>query len=209
MRWLRLGVTLVLMASLLSTTASGTAGAVGRSGIESGCFSEPKVEVPGQCLQDLRDARAATERYQDFRKALADGYVPVSECVSEEHGGMGIHFLSQEHYETNRVEDPLDISKPEVLLYVPDRVMGLRLVVAEWAVNVYLDGEDEPYRGITAPPSDNINPPPELFGGREFDGPMPGHSPVQPWHYDLHVWAWSENPDGLFAHYNPREDCLP
>ena len=172
MRWLRLAIPVVLMASLLSTTASGTAGAAGRSAIESGCFDEPKVEVPGQCVQDLRDALAATEVYQDFRNALADGYVPVSECVSEEHGGMGIHFLNQERYEDKRVEDPLDISKPEVLLYVPDRTMGLRLVVVEWAVNVYLDGEDDPYRGITPPPTDNINPPPELFGGREFDGPF-------------------------------------
>ena len=209
MRWLRLASTVVLMASLLSTTASGTAGAGGSSAIESGCFGEPTVEVPGQCLQDLRNAREATERYQDFRTALADGFVPLSECIFEEHGAMGMHFANPERNENNRIEDPIDISKPEVLLYVPDRATGLRLVAVEWMVNVYLDGEDEPYRGITPPPSDNINPPPELFGGRDFDGPMAGHSPAQPWHYDLHVWAWSENPDGLFAHYNPREDCLP
>ena len=209
MRRLGLVITLVLMASLLATTASVTAGAKERSGLESGCFSEPKVEVPGQCLQDLRTAREATEHYQDFGRALADGFVPVSECVFEEHGTMGFHFLNQERYETNRVEDPLDITKPEVLLYVPDRATGLRLVAVEWVVNVYLDGENEPYRGITPPPSDKINPPPELFGGREFYGPMAGHNPAMPWHYDLHVWAWSENPEGLFALYNPSEDCLP
>jgi hypothetical protein len=206
---MRLGIMLVLMASLLSTAAGSTAGAKGRSGLESGCFSDPKVEVRGECVQDLRTAREATEFYQDFRRALADGFVPLSECVHEEHGAMGIHFLNLDRYENNRVEDPIDISKPEILLYVPDRATGLRLVGVEWAVNVYLDGENEPYRGITPPPSDKINPPPELFGGREFDGPMAGHNPAQPWHYDLHVWAWSENSDGLFAHYNPSEDCLP
>jgi hypothetical protein len=57
-----------------------------------------------------------------------------------------------------------------------------------------------------------------MFGGRSFDGPMQGHNLVQawpsevhltpqPWHYDLHVWLWEENPDGIFAQYNRRVSC--
>jgi hypothetical protein len=26
-------------------------------------------------------------------------------------------------------------------------------------------------------------------------------------HYDLHVWLFGENPDGLFAAYNPDATC--
>ena len=47
---------------------------------------------------------------------------------------------------------------------------------------------------------------PSLFG-QSFQGPMAGHVPGMPWHYDLHVWAWSENPAGRFAQWNPTLSC--
>jgi hypothetical protein len=28
-----------------------------------------------------------------------------------------------------------------------------------------------------------------------------------PWHYDLHVWLWEDNPTGLFAMFNPAISC--
>jgi hypothetical protein len=53
---------------------------------------------------------------------------------------------------------------------------------------------------------DAFDPPPSLFC-QPFEGPMEGHVPGQPWHHDLHVWLYSENPDGLFTAYNPAESC--
>jgi hypothetical protein len=50
------------------------------------------------------------------------------------------------------------------------------------------------------------NAAPVLFG-RVFDGPMPGHAPGMPWHYDLHVWVWKHNPGGIFAQFNPTVSC--
>ncbi|MCA1639594.1 MAG: hypothetical protein LC768_14895 [Acidobacteria bacterium] len=50
------------------------------------------------------------------------------------------------------------------------------------------------------------NPTPSLFG-RSFNGPMPGHGPGEPVHYDLHVWAWRNNPNGMFAQFNPKLSC--
>jgi hypothetical protein len=47
---------------------------------------------------------------------------------------------------------------------------------------------------------------PQLFG-RTFDGPMPGHSPEMPWHWDLRVWVWAYNPSGTFAQWNPALKC--
>jgi hypothetical protein len=44
---------------------------------------------------------------------------------------------------------------------------------------------------------------PTLFG-QESDGPMPGHGPNEPEHYDLHAWVWHANPDGVFAEFNPN-----
>ena len=47
---------------------------------------------------------------------------------------------------------------------------------------------------------------PTLFG-HGFDGPMDGHAPGMPVHYDLHVWLGRTNPDGLFAVPNPSISC--
>jgi hypothetical protein len=45
------------------------------------------------------------------------------------------------------------------------------------------------------------------LSGRAFDGPMAGHEPVQPVHYDLHAWVWKRNPAGTFAQWNRRVSC--
>jgi hypothetical protein len=47
-----------------------------------------------------------------------------------------------------------------------------------------------------------------LFG-EPFDGPMEGHVPGQPVHYDIHVWAWWPNPAGELAQFNPTVTCPP
>ena len=36
---------------------------------------------------------------------------------------------------------------------------------------------------------------------------MPGHLPGMPWHWDLHVWVWANNPSGTFAQWNPALSC--
>lgn len=59
-----------------------------------------------------------------------------------------------------------------------------------------------PWFDAAAPPAGFFNPSPVLFG-RTFDGPMAGHGPGMPWHYDLHVWIWAHNPSGTFAQFNP------
>ena len=56
------------------------------------------------------------------------------------------------------------------------------------------------------PPPTIDNPTPKLFG-QVFDGPMAGHNPTGPWHWDLHVWLWEYNPLGLFVPLNPAVSC--
>ena len=43
--------------------------------------------------------------------------------------------------------------------------------------------------------------------GQTFDGPMPGHNPQMPWHYDLHAWVVESNPAGTFSMFNPSISC--
>ena len=39
------------------------------------------------------------------------------------------------------------------------------------------------------------------------NGPMAGHNPQMPWHYDLHAWVIENNPAGMFSQWNPSISC--
>ena len=60
--------------------------------------------------------------------------------------------------------------------------------------------------GPDPPPLGFFNSAPSVLG-QTFDGPMPGHNSDMPWHYDLHVWFWEDNPGGLFAPFNSALSC--
>jgi hypothetical protein len=153
--------------------------------------SQPVVEpCTGSCAGALAQARAATAPYHEESAALADGFVPDPICV---------HYI-----DPARAGDAVvDASSPEVLLYEPQPDGSRRLVAVEYFAPVFSDGT--PWFGESAPPVVD-NAPPVLFG-RTFLGPMPGHNPAMPWHYELHVWAWSHNPSGTFAQWNPSLSC--
>ncbi len=142
----------------------------------------------------LQAAKAATARYHSFEQALKDGYTVAGEpCVppvGPRSPAMGIHAINPA-----LMADPtIDPLQPELLLYIPDKHGKLRLVGAEyWKADADQDLATSRDR-------------PSLFG-QAFDGPMPGHNPTMPVHYDLHVWFWEENPFGLFAPVNPNLAC--
>ena len=49
-----------------------------------------------------------------------------------------------------------------------------------------------------------------MVKGQELGGPMEGHKPLMPeglHHYDLHVWLWKTNPEGVFSPTNPEVKC--
>jgi hypothetical protein len=143
-------------------------------------------DCPEECRRQLAEARAATAKYHDVNAALADGFIPTGPCVAVPSlGAMGIHYANF----FRLFDASVNPAEPEFLLYAPDGRGGLRLVALEYFVPAYLAEE-----------------PPALFG-REFEGPMPGHGPGEPVHYDLHVWAWRHNPAGMFAPFNPKVGC--
>ncbi len=78
---------------------------------------------------------------------------------------------------------------PDVLLYAPSG-NGLKLAEVEY---------------IELDPAKKLTEAPTLFGVVPFDGPME-HEPL-PNHYDLHVWNWQANPDGIFTAHNPNVRC--
>jgi len=153
---------------------------------------EPSVDA------QLAQAKAALARYQDPIAAVFDGYLSTIACVDYPKGGgegqmafkpgaMGVHLLN-----ISLIGPKLDPAKPQVLLYEP---VGDKLVLtgAEWFLPVM--------PGVTEPP--------KVFG-QSLQGPMEGHAPFMPpglHHWDLHVWLWKDNPNGMFHSTNPNVKC--
>lgn len=132
--------------------------------------------------------RAVTAPFLLEPIAVKAGYLRTDACVSSPAGAMGYHYVKPSIFDTKA-----ELLKPEALLYV-DSSRGRRLVGVEYVV---VDADQD-----LSTDDDR----PSLFG-HEFDGPMPGHEPGMPIHYDLHVWLWSHNPSGMFSMWNPSLSC--
>jgi hypothetical protein len=149
-------------------------------------------------VQAITVVRKALEKYKDPIAAVHDGYYSTVGCVDfptggTEHGAMeykpgamGVHFLNMAY-----VSPKLDSTKPQVLLYEP---VGDRLVLvgAEWFV-----------------PTEVSKTPPTILG-HQLMGPMEGHAPIMPaelHHWDLHVWLFKDNPNGMFSPTNSAVKC--
>ncbi|MGB2571822.1 hypothetical protein ACPFP2_25710 [Micromonospora citrea] len=187
-----------ITSSLLAVCLGATAAAVGASSAsahaEHAAPTNPGGPIgrtaPGSTSVDLAVTRAATARYHDVATAVAEGFAPAPHCAELPGvGGMGYHYVN----EANMHDGVFDITRPEILLYSPGPA-GLRLAGVEY---MSVDADQD-----LATDDDR----PTLYGV-PFDGPMPGHEPGMPVHYDLHVWLWLDNPDGMFAVWNPRLSC--
>jgi hypothetical protein len=151
----------------------------------------PAIAGDGPLSPDAQAVRAATAKYHSFAQAEADGYTVAGEpCIASPAGAMGFHAFNPGLAAT----DTIDPQRPEVLLYAPKANGRLELVGVEYwkrdaDQNLATDGDR-----------------PSVLG-KAFDGPMPGHNPSMPIHYDLHVWVSEVNPSGLFAMFNPAVSC--
>lgn len=144
---------------------------------------------PASVARALNKAYVASAKYLDESVALADGYVPYA-CSANPagRGAMGYHYFNESRYGS------LDPAKPGALLFEDGPGGRRRLAGVEWIV---VDADQDLKTSGDRP---------SLFG-QKFEGPMPGHYPGMPVHYDLHVWLWKHNPDGLFNRWNPRVTC--
>ena len=160
--------------------------------------ASPASAQQAEVSPELAKVRALLDKYRDPIVAVHDGYLSSVGCIEYPRGttegsmkypagGMGVHFLNFQY-----VGPTLDPSRPQVLIYEP---VGdsLRLVAAEWFMPSDLAGSNRP----------------SVFG-KALEGPMEGHEPLMPpgfHHYDLHVWLWKNNPEGVFSPTNPAVKC--
>jgi hypothetical protein len=168
----------------LSATAALLAAAAGGLTLSSTAGASTHNGKGGDALAAVR---AATAKYHRVDAAIAAGYRPSEGCAASPEGAMGRHYLNP------ALMGSIDPARPAILLYVPTE-NGLRLAGVEW---FQADADQD-----LATDGDR----PSLFG-QPFDGPMPGHEPGMPAHYDLHAWVWADNPSGVFAPWNPSLSC--
>ncbi len=146
-------------------------------------FSAPEVYAQVASSGDLESLRAATRSFQALDSAVAAGYPrTVAQClVHEHHGAMGYHHVNRANFSRN-----LDITKPQILLYekMPDsayRLNGVEFIL--------------PY-GLYS--RDSVAP--TIMGQK-----MHQEDNLKFWY--LHVWAWRENPNGVFSNFHPEVQC--
>jgi hypothetical protein len=163
------------------------------------------LSAPVAAAASWQSVQALTARYHSQQQAAAAGYSMAGEpCVQSPAGAMGIHAVNR----TLAGDLNIDPLVPEILLYLPNDDGRLELVGVEY-FEVALANSDAgpvPWFGGAPPAAGWFNPAPSVLG-QTFDGPMPGHNPVMPWHYDLHAWLWADNPAGQFAMFNPTLAC--
>jgi hypothetical protein len=165
----------------------------------------------------LEQVRAATERFQDVKVALAEGYIrdPSDTCDSAEMmgkpaelGAMGIHFFRPDMLGISGPPNPrvdgngthTDFNKPAILIYEPQADGSLQLVAVENLVfqkSWHAAGNQKPpsFHGVEWDTMQD-NPATKIDEAHMFEP-----------HYDRHVWLYRENPRGMFAQFNPNVSC--
>src|SRR5215510_5564847 len=130
----------------------------------------------------LPDAvRQATARFLDIKQAIAEGYVESGGCVSgQEEGAMGVHYVKSLLF-----DGQLDVAQPEALVYEPNKG-SLALVAVEYITPAAAWEGSHP--GML----------PGLMGHLFHFVPGPNRYGPDTF-YELHVWAWKNNPRGSFA----------
>jgi hypothetical protein len=142
--------------------------------------------VPATLVKMVQDA---TGPFMDINTATRAGYGQFLGCVSSpQEGAMGVHYVNG----TLVADGALDATKPEALLYEivngRARLMGVEFIVdsAQW----HTTHQDPP---VLEGQVFNLVGSPNRYGLKPF--------------YELHVWAWRDNPTGTFSDFNPDVTC--
>lgn len=134
-------------------------------------------------LATLHAATARFHRYDEVAKNAGYTFLFMNMCMVDQSpqklGGMGFHYVNPQ-----LLDDKVDVANPEALLYEPEANGRLRLVAVEYVI------PKDAWKADTLP---------VLFGQKlqlnAFNL------------YALHVWAWENNPSGIYASWNPRVSC--
>jgi hypothetical protein len=143
--------------------------------------------APANLVQIVREA---TERFVDVNAATAAGYEPAFGCVTgPDIGAMGVHYINGALVSGGQ----LNAKEPQALIYEPVgkamKLVGVEFIAiadpwlaAHQQAPPVLDGQLLQYIGA-----------PNRYG-------LPGL-------FELHVWAWRDNPHGAYVDWNTHVTC--
>jgi hypothetical protein len=152
--------------------------------------AQQQKQSEGQADQDklVQIVRNATRQYvDDVKAATSAGYGAALGCVSgSDHGAMGIHYVNG-----SLVNGPIDPTHPQALIYEPQSNGELKLVGVEFII-----------LASALPP----NAAPQVEGHLMLYVDGPNRYGLPPF-FELHVWAWRDNPQGPFVDWNDHVSC--
>jgi hypothetical protein len=141
--------------------------------------------APAKLVQVVREA---TQQFIDVNNTGPD-YIPLFGCVSgPDHGAMGIHYLNLALVGDGEIDE----AHPEALIYEPvgnkRRLVGVEYIVdaAAWL---------------------GSHPAPPQLEGQAFQFVGSPNRYGIPAFFELHVWAWRDNPNGAFVDWNNKVSC--
>jgi hypothetical protein len=133
--------------------------------------------------------RINTQQFTNVNAATAANYQPLFGCVTgPDQGAMGVHYINLTLYGDGEI----DSTKPEALIYEPSNG-ALRLVGVEYIVDAATWSKNH-----TSPP---------MLEGQAFQFVNSPNRYGLPAFYELHVWAWRDNPNGAFVDWNTKVSC--
>lgn len=155
------------------------------AGIDAGAADVHAAHSPGaaQLNRDIAALRALTAKFRDIEAAKDAGWnVLATQCRDNQPtGGMGFHWLNPAF-----VDDKVSVLEPEIVMYEPQSNGQMRFVGVEYII---------PFDILPSTAE-----PPVLFGEQflqNFNDNL----------WMMHVWVGRNNPDGLFATWNPKVSC--
>ena len=175
------------VARTIVTTSIGVAGFL-TIGVHAAQHEAHGADAPPSLVEAVRQA---TDVYRDVGNTSGGGYGPALGCVSgPEEGAMGVHYVNPQLLQDNQLVP----ETPEALIYEFKGNIA-RLVGVEFIV--FADVWHQTHA---------LNDPPILAGQLLHRVESPNRFGL-PAHYELHVWAWRDNPKGVFVDWNPKVSC--
>lgn len=140
------------------------------------------TELTAQQKQAIAQVKTATQQFQNIETAKNAGYTSQypQGCAVSNEGAQAFHYLNPA-----LVDNKVELLKPELVMYEPQANGAMQLIGVDYVV---------PFDQWTS------SQPPMLL-----DVPFMRNEPLGVW--ALHIWAWRDNPSGMFAAWNPDVSC--
>ncbi|RAM38252.1 hypothetical protein DBZ45_04335 [Arthrobacter globiformis] len=129
--------------------------------------------------QQRKLVRTLKDVTEDYR-SLEEAMEDGYKKASECVDKPGVGAMGFHYAKNSLIDGKTDARKPEVLVYTPNKDGRYKLVAVEFLSTAKTR--------------------PGIAGLKFENGPFPGT-------FALHAWVWRDNPDGMFAAYNPDLKC--